>query len=91
MILVRVSMRLSFDDQKSFIEAAGSLRFNNPPSDQSASQEVGSTDSQTLPCKFPAIDSTLGRVCVLGSLSRRVLEPLVVIWILTFQFPESFY
>ena len=32
-ILVRVSMRLSFDDPESFKEAAGSLRFNNPPSD----------------------------------------------------------
>ena len=26
-------MRLSFDDKESFIEAVGSLRFNNPPSD----------------------------------------------------------
>ena len=26
-------MRLSFDDPESFKEAAGSLRFNNPPSD----------------------------------------------------------
>ena len=32
-ILVRVSMRLSFDDPESFKEAASSLRFNNPPSD----------------------------------------------------------
>ena len=32
-ILVRVSMRLSFDDPESFKEAVGSLRFNNPPSD----------------------------------------------------------
>ena len=32
-ILVRVSMRLSFDDPESFKEATGSLRFNNPPSD----------------------------------------------------------
>ena len=61
-------MRLSFDDKESFMEAAGSLRFNNPPSDPSASREVGSTDSQTLPGKFPA-ELTFGRVCVLGSLS----------------------
>ena len=61
-------MRLSFDDKESFMEAAGSLRFNNPPSDPSASQEVGSTDSETLPCKFPDIDSTLGCVCFIGSL-----------------------
>ena len=36
-ILVRVSMRLSFDDPESFKEAAESLRFNNPPSDPDAS------------------------------------------------------
>ena len=36
-ILVRVSMRLSFDDPESFKEAAGSLHFNNPPSDPNTS------------------------------------------------------
>ena len=36
-ILVRVSMRLSFDDPESFKEAVGSLRFNNPPSDPNTS------------------------------------------------------
>ena len=36
-ILVRVSMRLSFDDPESFKEAAGSLRFNNSPSDPNTS------------------------------------------------------
>ena len=37
-ILVRVSMRLSFDDtESSFKEAAGSLRFNNTPSDLNTS------------------------------------------------------
>ena len=36
-ILVRVSMRLSFDDTESFKEVAGSLRFNNPPSDSNTS------------------------------------------------------
>ena len=36
-ILVRVSMRLSFDDPESFKEAAGSLRFNAPPSDSNTS------------------------------------------------------
>ena len=30
-------MRLSFDDEESFKEAAGSLRFNNPPSDPTSS------------------------------------------------------
>ena len=36
-ILVRVSMRSSFDDPESFKEAAGSLRFNHPPSDSNTS------------------------------------------------------
>ena len=36
-ILVRVSMRLSFDDTESFKEAAGSLHFNNPSSDPNTS------------------------------------------------------
>ena len=35
-------MRLSFDDEESFKEAAGSLRFNNPPSDSSSLQQVES-------------------------------------------------
>ena len=44
-ILVRVSMRLSFDDPESFKEAAGSLGFNNLPSDlntSSAPPQLGS-------------------------------------------------
>ena len=36
-ILVRVSMRLSFDDPESFKEAAGSLRYNFPQSDPNTS------------------------------------------------------
>ena len=36
-ILVRVSLRLSFDDPESFKEAVGSLRFNKPPSDPNTS------------------------------------------------------
>ena len=39
-------MRLSFDDEESLKEAAGSLlRFNNPPSDTSTLQETGSSSS----------------------------------------------
>ena len=45
-ILVRVSMRLSFDDTESFKEAAGGLRFNNPPSDPNASTSTGSMPPQ---------------------------------------------
>ena len=36
-------MRLSFDDEESFKEAAGSLRFNNPPSDPNSLQRVSSS------------------------------------------------
>jgi hypothetical protein len=36
-------MRFSFDDKESFMEAAGSLRFNNPPSDLNTHQQVGSS------------------------------------------------
>ena len=38
-------MKLSFDDKESFMEAAGSLRFNNPPSDPNTLQRMGSSDS----------------------------------------------
>ena len=38
-------MRLSFDDEESFKETAGSLRFNNPPSDSSIHQQMGSSDN----------------------------------------------
>jgi hypothetical protein len=41
-------MKLSFDDKESFVEAAESLRFNNPPcpSDSYALQRMGSEDSE---------------------------------------------
>ena len=42
-ILVRVSMRLSFDDPESFKEAVGSRRFNNPPIDPNASINAAPT------------------------------------------------
>ena len=35
-------MKLSFDDPESFKEAAGSLRFNNPPSDPNTSSSMPS-------------------------------------------------
>ena len=38
-------MNLSFDDKESFIEAAGSLRFDNPPSDPNTLQGMGSSGS----------------------------------------------
>jgi hypothetical protein len=49
-MLVRVSARLSFDDEESFKGAAGSLRFNNPPSasDLNTLQRAGSS-SNILP------------------------------------------
>ena len=44
-------MRLSFDDEESFKEAAGSLRFNNFQSDPDSLQqlEVGSSSSSSMP------------------------------------------
>ena len=44
-VLVRVSMRLSFDDEEPFEESVGSLNFNNPPSDSDSLQGVGSISS----------------------------------------------
>ena len=44
-ILVRVSMRLSFDDEEPFEESVGSLNFNNPTSDSDTLQGVGSISS----------------------------------------------
>ena len=40
MILVRISMKLSFDDEESLKEAVGSLYFNNPPSDPNTLQQI---------------------------------------------------
>ena len=37
-------MRMSFDDKESFMEAAGSLRFNNPQSDLNTHQQVGTQE-----------------------------------------------
>ena len=44
-------MRLSFEDEESFKEAAGSLHFNNPPlkSDPDSLQQVGSSSHGSLP------------------------------------------
>ena len=39
-------MRLSFDDEESFKEVVGSLRFNNPPSDPNS---LGRVRSSTPP------------------------------------------
>ena len=49
MILVRVSMRLSFDDEESFKEAAGSLRFNNPPASSDSDSNTTDDDHQSDP------------------------------------------
>ena len=42
-------MRLSFDDEESFKEAAGSLHFNDPPSDPNSLQGVGSSNLSSTP------------------------------------------
>ena len=44
-ILVRVQMRLSFDDEESFKEAIESLCFNNPSSDPNTQQQMGSNNT----------------------------------------------
>ena len=45
--MVRVSMRLSFDDEESFKEAGGSLCFNNhAPSDSKDSFTLNSTSEK---------------------------------------------
>ena len=36
-------MKLSYDDEKSFKEAVGSLHFNNPPTDSNSLQQVDSS------------------------------------------------
>ena len=42
-------MKLSFDDEESFKEAAESLRFNNPPSDPNTTpQQMGSSGRMSL-------------------------------------------
>ena len=41
-------MRLSFEDEESFKEAVESLRFNNPPSDPNAHQQIGSGSSLSI-------------------------------------------
>ena len=46
-ILVRVTMRLSYDDEETLKESVEleSLHFNNPPSDSDSLQGVGSSSS----------------------------------------------
>jgi len=49
-ILVRGSMKLSFEDDESFKEAVGSLRFDNPPSDPNISSwQLGVGSSSSMP------------------------------------------
>ena len=67
-ILLRVSMGLSFDDKESFMEAAGSLRFNNlnPQSDLNTHRRVGTqetSDSEDIGFNNPSNDpNTLQRM-----------------------------
>jgi hypothetical protein len=43
-ILLRVSMKLSFDDKESFLETTESLCFNDPQSDPKTHQRVGTQE-----------------------------------------------
>ena len=78
-------MRLSFEDEESFKEAIGSLRFNNPPSDPDSLQGVRSSSMppqeenedicfDTNPPSDPNIILEIQRVPV-GSTSRSVSTP----------------
>ena len=53
-------MRLSLDDEESFKEAIGSLRFNNPPSDPNSLQQVESSNSMP---PLEKKDSVLEDIC----------------------------
>ena len=59
-------MRMSFDDKKSFMEAVGSLRFNNPQSGSNTNQQVEtqeSSDSEDIGFDNPQNDlNTLQRM-----------------------------
>ena len=56
-------MRLSFDDEESFKEAAGSLHFNNPPSDPDSLQRERSRNSLPPQERNDSEDSDI-QVCV---------------------------
>ena len=57
-------MNLSFDDKESFMEAAGSLRFNNSQSDPNTHQQVGTQErSEDISFNNPSNDpNTLQRM-----------------------------
>jgi hypothetical protein len=52
-------MRLSFDDEESFKDVLGSLRFDNPPSDPNSldRERVGSTPLQERSEDIDIIDA----------------------------------
>ena len=73
MILLGVSMRLSFDDKESesfrVMEAAGSLRFNNPQSasESNTHQQVGTQEmSEGIDFNNPSNDSDLNTLQQMG-------------------------
>jgi hypothetical protein len=69
-------MKLSFDDKDSFMEAAGSLCFNNPPSDPNPNttthQQVGTQEgSEDIGIDNPSNDpNTLQQM---GRISEEIL------------------
>ena len=75
-------MRSSIDDNESFVEAAGSLRFNNPPTDRNTLQQelVGSgMQSQEWSedgCfNNPSLPNDLNTIRGMGSSSSSIVMP----------------
>ena len=76
-------MRSSIDDNESFVEAAGSLRFNNPPTDPNTLQQelVGSSGMQPQEWSEdgcfnnPSLPNVLNTIRGMGSSSSIVMQP----------------
>ena len=76
-------MRSSIDDNESFVEAAGSLRFNNPPTDPNTLQQelVGSSGMQSQEWSEngcfnnPSLPNDLNTIRRMGSSSSSIVMP----------------
>ena len=76
-------MRSSIDDNESFVEAAGSLRFNNPPTDPNTLQQelVGSSGMQSQEWSEdgcfnnPSLPNDLNTIRKMSSSSSSIVMP----------------
>ena len=76
-------MRSSIDDNESFVEAAGSLRFNNPSTDPNTLQQelVGSSGmhpqewSEDSCINNPSLPNDLNTIRKMGSSSSSIVMP----------------